>query len=285
MGKSKTTTTTVQSRDPYAPARAGLNTAAGQINSYLSNPLTSQVYEGPRVAGITGQTSQGIDRLGAAGGANASSDYLKRVLNGDYLNEGNPYQASVDEGIKASVLPSLNAQFSNAGMSGSTLHQGVIGKELTDAIGRQRYGQYNQERGYQNQAAQLLPGVDQQVAQQMIQAGQLREGYTQREYDAARQLFLERQQAPLQGVAAAMPYLNQIAGAGGTSSGTNTQSTATPIGQQILGGALVGTSLLGPSGFGGGSSYGYGGAGMGMIGNGLRGSFGPYAPGLPWGSY
>lgn len=266
MGSSRQTQSQNSRRDPYAPAVPLLNQTAGGVSSYLSNPNSFAVYGGDRVAQMSDTTRGGIDQLAGQAGANQSAGYLSRVLNGDYLNPGNPYTSQLVDSIRSSVMPSVNGTFSNAGMSGSTLHQGALMRGLSDAVAAPLFNSYQQERQNQMSAAQMLPGVESGAALNRIQAGQLGEGYDQRNIDAARQQFAETQMAPLMPYANASGIIGQIANAGGTSSGTSTTTSTPSLGSQILGGAMMGASVL--------SAPYTGGASLGMMGGGGLTNFG-----------
>lgn len=279
MGSSRQTQSQNSRRDPYAPAVPLLNQTAGGVSSYLSNPNSSAVYGGDRVAQMSDATRGGIDQLAGQAGANQSAGYLSRVLNGDYLNPGNPYTSQLVDSIRSSVMPSVNGTFSNAGMTGSTLHQGALMRGLSDAVAQPLFASFEAERNRQQQASELLPQIDSGAALNRIQAGQLSEGYDQRNIDAARQQFAETQTAPLMPYANASGIIQGIANAGGTSSGTTTSTSTPSLGSQILGGAMMGASILGAP-FTGGASLGLMGAGSGMMGGGLT-NFGAMPRVLP----
>jgi hypothetical protein len=264
-GKSKSTQKTNTVSDPWKPSQPALNQSLGIIGGYLNSPNATSVYQGPRVAQMSDATQQGIEGMTNAAGGQLSSDYLTRVVNGDYLNAGNPNLQALQDSIRASVMPSVNSTFSNAGMVGSTAHQGLLAKALTQGMAAPMFQNYENERARQMQAAQFLPQLEANIAQNQITAGQIGEGYEQRNLDADRQLWEENRAAPIRGLSEVFPYLQGIAGLGGQQQGTTTTSQKTPLGQQILGGAMMGASLLG-------------GNPMGMIGTGL----GNVAQGAPW---
>jgi len=281
MGSSRQTQSQNSRRDPYAPAVPLLNQTAGGVSSYLSNPNSFAVYGGDRVAQMSDATRGGIDQLAGQAGANQSAGYLSRVLNGDYLNPGNPYTSQLVDSIRSSVMPSVNDTFSNAGMTGSTLHQGALMRGLSDAVAAPLFNSYQQERQNQMSAAQMLPGVESGAALNRIQAGQLGEGYDQRNIDAARQQFAETQMAPLMPYANASGIIGQIANAGGTSSGTSTSTSTPSLGSQILGGAMMGASVLSAPYTGGLGMMGGGGlTNFGALSNVLQGN--PATYGASW---
>ena len=253
--KSKQTqqTTSTATRDPYAAAKPGLDAAAGAVTNWMSDPNAAAAYGGPRVAGMSGMTRSGLDNLSAGAGAGTSMAYLNDVIGGKYLDAENPHLAQLTDSIKSQVMPSVNAQFSNAGMVGSTQHQGSIARGLSDALAQPLFAQYNNERGLQQQAAGMLPGVSQGIIGNMLGAGQTAEGYDQRNIDAQRQAFDEARTAGLRPFQEATPLLSQIGSQGGTTSGTTTQQTQVPLAQQIAGGAMMAGSLFSPTGMFGAS--------------------------------
>jgi hypothetical protein len=256
MSGSKQTQTQTQERNPYNPAKPAIDQSIKGVQSWLSNPASKAAYEG----GMSDWTQQGLGHLAEAGGAQASSDYLTGVLKGDYLNQGNPYQTALDNSIISSVMPSVNATFSNSGMSGSTTHQGTLMQGLSSGLAAPRYQNYQMERGNQQQAAGMLPGVDAQVGQQQVAAGQSQEAY-----DRAK--FEEQRTAGLRPYLETQGLLQGYGNMGGTSTSTSTSQQKPGLAQTIAGGAMAGIGMM--SGI----------PGMGMIGQGL----GNMAMGAPQG--
>lgn len=258
MGSSKQTQKSTQTRSPYKPATGMIDQSISGVQNWMNDPSSKAAFDYTPNA----MTSQGIDKLGGASGANQSSAYLSDVLSGKYLNAENPYQADLDASIRASVMPSINSTFSQAGMSGSTAHQGALMQGLTSGLAAPRYQQYQNERGAMGNAAGLLPQVDAQAAQQQIQAGQLREGYDKAQFDEDRTAGL-RPYLETQGL------LSTYGNMGGTSSGTTTSTSSPSLGQTIAGGAMTGLGLM------------TGSPRMGMIGQGMGGGYAPNGS-LPW---
>lgn len=253
--KSKQTqqTTSTATRDPYAAAKPGLDAAAGAVTNWMSDPNAAAAYGGPRVAGMSGMTRSGLDNLSAGAGAGTSMAYLNDVIGGKYLDAENPHLAQLTDSIKSQVMPSVNAQFSNAGMVGSTQHQGSIARGLSDALAQPLFAQYNNERGLQQQAAGMLPTIDTQAAQNRIIAGQTGEGYDQRVLDAQRAAFEEAQAKRAAQLQQATGMLGSIGQAGGTqtTSGTTTGTNSPGLGQTVLGGAMALGGLYTGGAFGG----------------------------------
>lgn len=253
---SKQKSTTNQTRDPYAPAIPGLTSAASGITNWMNSGAGSQVYDGPRVAGMTDETSAGLDAMYDSAGARQTEGFLSDTLDGKYLDAGNPYMDQLMGAIRANVMPSVNSRVSAAGMApGSSVDQALVSRELTNATAQPLFQTYENERQRQMQAAGQLPGVSQGIIGNMIGAGQAREGYDQQAIDAARQKFEEQKFAGLQPYAAATPLLSQIGSAGGKQAGTTTQTTsqnplsvAAGLGMTALGAATGMPGLFGGGG-------------------------------------
>lgn len=266
MGKTKqtqnTNQTTAQTRDPYAPAKPLINDSIGGVQDWLNNPQSSQAYTG----GMSDRTQEGLGLLAGAGGAKASSGYLQDVIGGKYLNAENPYQADLDESIKASVMPGINSSFSANGMGGSTLNQGMLMKGLTQGLAAPRYQQYQNERAAQGQAAGMLPGVDAMAGEQTLRAGQYEDTFNRGQWEDQRMAGLRpylETGGLLQG------YGNMGGSSQGTSQGTTTSSSNPSLGSQILGGGMMGLGMM----------SGIPGLGQGL-GNLAQGA--PYSYGSSW---
>jgi hypothetical protein len=244
--KNETTSTQNQERNPYAPAQPGLASAASGITSWMKDPKSAEAYSGPRVAQMSGRTQSGLDDMYNSTGLHQTQDFLGGTLDGKYLDAGNPYIQQVQDAVRSSVMPSVNARTSAAGISpGSSVDQNLVSRALTDGMSQPLFQSYENERARQMQAAGMMPAVSQQITQNMIGAGQGQEVYDQRNIDAGRQAFEEQRVAGLQPYAAATPLLSQIGGAGGTSSGTSTsvQQTQPSAAQTALGVGMMGTQM------------------------------------------
>lgn len=254
MGKSKQTTNSVQTRDPYSPAKPAIDQSISGVQDWLSNPASSAAYDWT----MSGPTQAGVATLGNSTYGKQALNHFSDVASGQYLNADNPWQADLDRKITASVMPSINSTFSNAGMVGSTLHQGALTEGLTSGLAAPRYQNYQMERSNQDRAAGLLPGIEAGIGQNQITAGQLQEGY-----DRAR--FEEARTAGLRPHLEAGGLLQGFGSLGGTSSGTTTSKTTPSLGSQIAGGAMMGLGIMG-------------GNPLGMIGQGI----GNTMAGAPW---
>lgn len=240
-GSSKQTTRTTQTRTPYDVTVPAINQSVSGVQNWLSDPQSSAAYQG----GMSGWTQQGLENLAGSSGAYQSRDYLSDVLSGKYLAQDNPWQADLDASIRQAVMPSVNSTFSNAGMSGSTLHQGAVTQGLTSGLAAPRYQNYMAERANMGQAAGLLPQVDNQISQNLLTAGQTSEAYDRAKWEEERLAGLR----PYLETAGLLQGYGQM---GGTTTGTSTSKSKTPIGEQILGAGMMGVqALTGMPGIGG----------------------------------
>lgn len=246
-----TTQKSTQKRDPYAPSEPLYKQSAGILQNYLNDPNSNAVYDGPRTVGQSDFTKQGLQGLANNGGFGAAKDYYTKSLNGDFLDPNGEYVQGLQKAVQSSVMPGVNSTFAKSGMMGSTLHQGTLGRALTDGMAAPLFQNYQNERGMQNQAAQMLPQMYGADAQAKLMAGQIGEGYDKEAMAAAWQKWQEQQDAPLKALSKTMPYTQAIGGAGGTTTTTQSQS---PL-QTVAGLGMAGLGLA--SGLGG----------MGMMGS------------------
>lgn len=290
MGSSRQTTSqnSTSQNSAWAPTQPYLQQGVQGLGDWMSGAGATS-YQGPRVADFSSQTQQGLDRLMSSPGANTSANYYNSVLQGDYLNEGNPYMQNLQDAVRANIMPQINSQFSANGLFGSTAHQGLMTRELSRGMAEPMFAAYENERNRQQQAAGQLPGVDQIISGNYLQAGNMIDQHAQALLDANRQQFEEDRAAPVRGIMEAMPTLSGLGGQFGTqtSSGTSTSRSSPSLGQQIAGGALMGLSALAAPATGGMSLGGLG-AGAGMMGGGqslggaLFSGLGNMAQGAPW---
>jgi hypothetical protein len=138
-------------------------------------------YPGSTVANLSPTTQAGIQAATARGLAgnpaeNAGSNYLQRVLGGQYL--GGQNLDPVHQSIAASVVPTVDAQFSAGGRYGSNANTAGMTTALANAYAPYDYGNYQQERGMQQQAAGMAPtyaAQDWQDIQGLQGAGQMQD--------------------------------------------------------------------------------------------------------------
>jgi len=217
-----------------------------------------QTYVGPSTATQTGlqaleqRASQGNPLLGSA------QQQLQNTISGGFL-QGNPFfqgafqpAATAAEAQFKQTLGDVGSAASKAGRYGGGAMQtlqdrasGQFAKSLADTAGQLAYQNYAQERGMQQQATMAAPAMasaDYQDIQNMLAAGQAREGYTgaQQQADIARFNFLQNQ--PQQNL---QNYLSLVYGSPlGRVASQTTSGTADTSGlQNLLGVASVAGGL------------------------------------------
>lgn len=262
--KSKQKTTSSQQSNPWGPAQAPLAQGIATMQAHMANPGSNAVYGGKRVASLDDMTEDGLGLI-SDGVGNQSSGYHSDVLDGKYIDAGNPHLDALRKSLESSIMPSVNATFSRAGMTGGTQHQGMLSRSMADAMAPHLFSNYENERGRQMQSASALPQIEQANIDNLMRGGAVRSGQEQAEIDADRQLFEESRTANLRGLMDIFPMLQATAGMGGSSSGTSstTQSSNPGLLNSIIGGGMMGASLLSGGGLGAGLS--------GLISGGLSG--------------
>ena len=90
--------------------------------------------------------------------------YLGNVLQGNFLDpSSNPHLGNLTSSIWESVAPQVSSVFSRAGRGTSANNSGLGGaltRGFTSALAQPLFAQYGQERGLQQQAAQMAPAID-----------------------------------------------------------------------------------------------------------------------------
>lgn len=244
------TTTTTQIDPAIQPYLSyGLQQAQQQYQAGGPQYYTGQTYVSPSEATQTGlqalmaRASAGSPLVGVA------QNQLQGTIQGNYLG-GNPFfQGAFAPAAQAatqqfqSTLGDINSKASLAGRYGSGAMgnlqdraTGQFAQSLANTAGQLAYQNYADERARQQAATLAAPAMSQadyQDIQNMLQAGQIQEGYTgqQQQADIAKFNFL--QNAPQQNLA---NYLNAVYGnpLGGqttqTTSGSNTSTLQNLLG-------------------------------------------------------
>lgn len=214
-----------------------------------------QTYVSPSTSTQTGiqaleaRASQGNPLLGSA------QQQLQGTISGNFLG-GNPFfqgafqpAAQAAESQFKQTLGDISSKASLAGRYGSgamgSLQDraaGAFGQQLANTAGTLAYQNYADERARQQAATMAAPamaGADYQDIQQMLNAGQMREGYTgqQQQADIAKFNFLQNQ--PQQNLA---NYLSMVYG-NPMGRVTNQQTSGPTALQNLLGIAAVGGGL------------------------------------------
>jgi hypothetical protein len=177
---------------------------------------------------------------------NAAQQYGTNVLQGQYLNP-NPYQDALNQSIAASVIPSVNAQFSLGGRYGSGAQSGTMTTALANAMAPPEYQNYQQERINQQNMAQMAPGLGAQDwtdIQGLLGAGSAQDQLAQQQIGANVNEWNYNQNLAQNKLAQYMQLL------GSPGFGTSTTATSTPAGSDTmsqilkLGGGILGGLLL-----------------------------------------
>lgn len=214
-----------------------------------------QTYVSPSATTKTGlqaleaRASQGNPLLGSA------QQQLQGTVSGDYLS-GNPFfqgafrpAATAAESQYKQTLGDVASKASLAGRYGSGVMgnlqdraTNVFAQNLANTAGTLAYQNYDAERARQQAATMAAPAMasaDYQDIQQMLQAGQMREGYTgaQQQADITKFNFLQNQ--PQQNL---QNYLSLVYG-NPLGRVTNQQSSGPSTFQNLLGLAAVGGGL------------------------------------------
>jgi hypothetical protein len=243
-----------------------------------------QYYGGPTFVSPSQTTQTGLQALEqrASMGSpltGAAQGQLQNTIQGGYL-QGNPFfqgafqpAAQAAESKFLSSLGNIGSAASKAGRYGSgamnTMTQGASGqfaKTLADTAGALAYENYAAERGRQQAATMAAPAMaqaDYGDIQNMLKAGQLREGYTAAQQQADINKFNFMQNQPQVNLT---NYLSSVYGnpLGKVQQGGAT--AATPSGwQNLLGGAATAAGIYKTLG---------GTQGLSQIGNWLSGSGG-----------
>lgn len=250
-----------------APTSSGIDPA---IQPYLGYGLSEaqrlyqaggpQYYGGPTFVSPSTTTQTGLQALEARASLGnpllqSAQNQLQSTVSGQYLG-GNPFfQGAFAPAAKAAEsqfkqsLGDIASKASMAGRYGSgamgSLQDratGAFSQSLANTAGQLAYQNYDAERARQQAATMAAPqmaSADYQDIQNMLQAGQIREGYTgqQQQADIQRFNFLQNQpQINLQN------YLSSIYG-NPINRAQQTQDTGPSTLQNLLGLAAVGGGL------------------------------------------
>jgi hypothetical protein len=117
----------------------------------------------PNLQGIAGDIQSQLSGLASAAfgpnpGLSAANGYAQDVLGGKYLNSNPMTDAMVRQG-EQDAGNAVNSTFSQYGRTGGGNHAMDLARGVAQAGNAIRFGQYNQERQNQQQAAGMLPGL------------------------------------------------------------------------------------------------------------------------------
>jgi hypothetical protein len=150
---------------------------------------------------------------GAEAGIVGAQNLVNRNLSGANLT-ANPYLDAILGQTRENVTGRVGDEFGSAGRFGGGMHAAILGRELADAENRARYGDYAQERSYQQDAIGQAQGL----------------------MGGSQSLLNNAAELPWIGVQAANGAVRQASGG----YGTQTTSQKPGMGQMLLGAAGAG---------------------------------------------
>jgi len=253
-------TTTTSSIDPTIQPYLSYGLQQAQQAYQRGGP---QYYGGPTFVSPSTTTQTGLQALESRASLGnpllqSAQKQLQSTVSGEYLS-GNPFfQGAFQPAARAAetqfkqTLGDIASKSSLAGRYGSgamgSLQDratGAFGQQLANTAGQLAYQNYADERAKQQAATMAAPqmsAADYQDIQNMLQAGQIREGYTgqQMQSDMAKFNFLQNQ--PQQNL---QNYLSLVYGSplGRVGQSTASGTTDTSTLQNLLGLAAVGGGL------------------------------------------
>ena len=249
--------TTTTSIDPTIQPFLSYGLTEGQKLYQGGGP---QYYGGPTFVSPTTTTQTGLQALEARSRLGnpllqSAQNQLQSTVSGGFLG-GNPFfQGAFQPAAKAAetqfktTLSDIASKSSLAGRYGSgamgSLQDratGAFGQQLANTAGQLAYQNYADERNRQQQATMAAPqmaGADYQDINQLLQAGQIREGYQGQQIGADMQKFNFLQNQPQQNL---QNYLSLVYG-NPLGRVVNQQSSGPSNFQNALGLAAVGGGL------------------------------------------
>jgi hypothetical protein len=253
-------TTTTSQIDPTIQPYLGYGLQQAQQLYQGGGP---QYYGGQTYVSPTTTTQTGLQALEARASLGnpllqSAQNQVQNTVSGNFLS-GNPFfQGAFQPAAQAAqtqfqqTLGDIASKSSLAGRYGSGAMgnlqdraTGAFGQQLANTAGQLAYQNYEAERQRQQQALGMAPSMasaDYQDIQNMLQAGQIREGYQgqQQQADIAKFNFLQNQ--PQQNL---QNYLSLVYGnpLGRVASSTTSGSQDTSTLQNVLGLAAVGGGL------------------------------------------
>jgi len=245
------TTTTTQIDPTIQPFLSyGLQQAQQQYQAGGPQYYPGQTYVAPSETTQTGLQALETRALAGSPLTGLAQQQLQGTLGGAYLG-GNPFfQGAFAPAAQAAqqqfttALGDIASKSSLAGRYGSGAMgnlqdraTGQFAQSLANTAGQLAYQNYEAERARQQQAMGLAPTLaqsDYQDIQNLLQAGQIREGYTGQQVQADVNKFNFLQNAPQQNLA---NYLNAVYGnpLGRSTSQTTSGTADTSTLQNLLG--------------------------------------------------
>lgn len=183
------------------------------------------------------------------GGYDQGLGQLVATARGDHVNQPNPYLDQVLGHAQDDAAARIQAQFAGAGRLGSGANTQVLARELGNISTGARAENFERERQRQQQAAGQLMGTGVQYAGMAPGLDQARMFSTDMRARAAQmrdQMLNAGRNSQLQRLQFQSGLLGNLAGVGGTQSGTTTQEQPDSTFNDIMGGVLgIGSLLMG----------------------------------------
>ncbi len=241
-----------------------------------------EFFPGQTYVDYSPETEQALALQTARAGANPllsqAQDYTSGVLAGDYLGQ-NPYFDQLSDSVLSNVMPQVSSQFGGAsGRFGSPAMAEALGRGVSRGMAPYLFQEYGAERGRQQQAAGMAPGMAQADyfdISQLGRVGAAREDLERLALQDEMARFQFGQQEPTQRL---RDYMGILSGSSPLLGGAGTMTASAPGGGFSAGGAAGGAlsgaasgALLGSAvpGIGTGVGALAGGLGGGLMGSGL----------------
>jgi hypothetical protein len=210
MGISSSKTKTVQKNDPWKPAQPYILENLKQQKAVFDATQPFLMDAAQKQMGTYGRVAPGAER-----GITGAQGLINRNLSGANLG-GNPYLDAILGRTREGVAGTVNDQFGPAGRYGSGMHNAILARELADAEMQMRYGNYAQERAYQQDAINQSQGM----------------------MNGAQSIIRNAAELPWIGVQAANGAVRQASQGYGTQTGTQTSNPG--MGNMLMGAAMGG---------------------------------------------
>lgn len=136
LSSKKVKTKTNETIAPSAYAQPHIDSAAATLKPGYDESLAVAKSYQPQLSGV--------------------ADYYGDVLGGEYL-DGNPHLQGMIDSSNRDITDSVNSTFMPR--FGSGYHAKALAQQLGDNETRMRFGNYNTERGYQNDAGRNIAGL------------------------------------------------------------------------------------------------------------------------------
>lgn len=260
--------TTVQKADPWSGQQSYLTDTfkqaqnihrSGGPNFYNQSTYTPFSPQSEMAMQLTQDRAMGGSPLNYQ-----AQDLAFNTMRGDYLNN-NPYLDNMFQQGADKIMGNVNAQFSDAGRTGSASHAGVLAEEMGDMYNNMYGQQYTNERQNQMNAMQMAPGLantDYADFAKLGQVGQMVEGKAGEVLGDNINRFDFYQNRPEEALA---KYVSAIQGNYGSSSVSSQDTQSNPLAGAI-GGGLTGVGIGSALGLSGMAALGPWAAGGALLG-------------------